>query len=115
MSAPERPAPHIPGLTAARAFLGLWLFVIFVSVLDGYLALRYRDTLWRHELNPLGRALLSLGEGQVWLLLGVKFAGTVIAAGLTLWIFEQRPRWGLTIAAYLALAQLVLLLFLLLA
>ena len=100
---------------AARIFLTLWLFVIFVSVLDGYLALRYRDTLWLHELNPVGRALLSLGDGHVWPLLAAKFAGTVIAAGVALWIFEQRPRWGITIAAYLALAQLCLLLFLLLA
>lgn len=101
--------------TAARVFLALWLFVIFVSVLDGYLALRYRDMLWLHELNPVGRALLRLGDGHVWPLLAAKFSGTVIAASLALWIFEQRPRWGITIAAYLALAQLCLLLFLLLA
>ena len=100
---------------AAKVFLALWLFVIFVSVLDGYLALRYRDTLWLHELNPVGRALLHLGGGHVWVLLAAKFSGTVIAAGLALWIFEQRPRWGITIAAYLAVAQLCLLLFLLLA
>src|SRR5262245_29434386 len=48
-------------------FIALWLFVIFVSVFDGYLAIRFRDDLHKYELNPLGRMLIQLNGGQVWL------------------------------------------------
>jgi hypothetical protein len=96
-------------------FLALWLFAIFVSVFDGYLALQNRSVLAAEELNPVGQALLKFGNGQVGYLLAAKFAGTVVAASLVLLIYQQRPGWGLPIAAAVATAQLALLLFLLLA
>lgn len=96
-------------------FFALWLFAIFVSVLDGYLALQYRNTLETEELNPVGQMLIALNNGQVWYLLAAKFAGTVIAASLVLLIHASRPRWSLPIAAAVAGSQLALLLFLLLA
>ena len=96
-------------------FVGLWLFVIFVSVFDGYLVVRYRDELHRTELNPIGRKLIALNGGQVWLLLAVKFAGTVAAATVALLVYARWPRIGLTVACALAALQLWLFLFLLLA
>ena len=96
-------------------FLLLWLFVIFVSVFDGYLVLRLRHLLHEHELNPLGRLLIELNGGQVWLLLAAKFLGTVVAATVTLLVFTHRSRAGLTVASVLAGLQFCLLLFLLLA
>src|SRR5262249_50731939 len=44
----------------AALFVALWLFLIFVSVFDGYLILRFRDELHKTELNPLGRLLIQL-------------------------------------------------------
>lgn len=99
----------------ATVFLGLWSFVIFVSVFDGYLALHYRHTLPTQELNPLGRLLITLNHGQVWYLLAAKFAGTVFAAALVLLIHGSHPRWSLPIAGAMASLQLGLLMFLLLA
>lgn len=99
----------------AVAFLSLWLFAIFVSVFDGYLALQNRDVLVAEELNPVGQWLLTLGNGHVWYLLAAKFLGTVVAATLVLLINQSRPRWGLPIVAAVAASQLGLLLFLLLA
>jgi len=96
-------------------FFALWLFAIFVSVFDGYLALHYRSTLETDELNPVGQMLIALNGGQVWYLLAAKFAGTVIAASLVLLIHASHPRWSLPIAAAVAGSQLALLLFLLLA
>lgn len=92
----------------------LWLFSLFVSVLDGYLALHNRDVLASEELNPVGRALLDLGNGQVWYLLAAKFGGTVMAGTLILMIHQAYPRWSVPIAGAVAAAQLALLLFLLL-
>ena len=96
-------------------FLTLWLFTIFVSVFDGYLALRHRDVLAVSELNPVGQLLLARCGGQVWYLLGAKFAGTVAVASLVLHIHEWRPQWSLPIVSAVAGSQLGLLLFLLLA
>ena len=94
-------------------FAGLWLFVIFVSVLDGYLAVRYRHELHITERNPLGRWLIQRGGNQVWLLLAAKFAGTVIAATAVLLIHSRWPRWGMPIVIAMAVFQLWLLWFLL--
>jgi hypothetical protein len=95
-------------------FALLWLFVIFVSVLDGYLAIRFRHELHKTELNPFGRWLIHLNGGQVWLLLAAKFIGTVTAATAILLLFAHHPRLGLTIASIVAAFQLWLLWFLLL-
>jgi len=96
-------------------FVLLWQFVIFVSVYDGYLVLRFRYLLNQSELNPLGLLLIQLNGGQVWLLLAAKFVGTVAVATLVLLLFGRWPRAGLTVAGALAGLQLSLLLFLLLA
>jgi hypothetical protein len=95
-------------------FACLWLFVIFVSVLDGYLAVRYRDELPRTELNPLGRWLIRMNGGQVWLLVAAKFAGTIAAATAALLLFGRWPRAGMVVVAAMAAFQLWLLLYLLL-
>jgi hypothetical protein len=97
------------------AFPSLWLFSLFVSVLDGYLALHNRDVLASEELNPVGQALLDLGDGQVWYLLAAKFGGTILAGTAILLIHQGYPRWSVPIAGAVAGAQLALLLFLLLA
>lgn len=92
----------------------LWLFVIFVSVLDGYLAICFRHELLRTELNPVGRWLIRLNGGQVWLLIAAKFFGTVGAATLVLLLFSRWQRAGMVVVAVMAAFQLWLLWFLLL-
>ena len=99
------------GIRSVALFVALWLFLIFVSVFDGYLCVRYRHELHKTELNPIGRLLIQLNGGQVWLMLAAKFLGTVIAATIVLLIYGRRPRLGITIAGVLATVQLGLLLF----
>ncbi len=107
------PTDHVPRWPIAL-FVSLWLFVIFVSVFDGYLAVRYRHELHKTERNPLGRLLIELNDGQVWLLLAAKFIGTVAAAACILLLYGRSRRLGLTIATVVAGFQLCLFLFLLL-
>ena len=97
------------------AFYGLWLFIILVSVLDGFLALRYRHLLSALELNPVGRSLIAANDGRVWYLLFAKFMGTVVACAILLLIHYRCPQYGLIVGAAVASLQLCLLLFLLLA
>jgi hypothetical protein len=98
----------------AALFVALWLFVIFVSVFDGYLVVRFRHEMHQTELNPLGRILIRLNGGQVWLLLAAKFVGTVATATVVLLLYGRWPRLGITVAGVVAGFQLWLLLFLLL-
>jgi hypothetical protein len=92
-------------------FLLAWFFVIFVSVYDGYLVLENRVFL--DELNPIGRMLISLNGGGVWLLLAAKFVGTVIVASMLRVIYDNGAFFGTAITAFIAVLQLCLLLFLL--
>jgi hypothetical protein len=103
----------MPGSRQLILFVALWLFVIFVSVLDGYLAIRFRYELHDTELNPIGRWLIHLNGKQVWLLVAAKFAGTVAVAAALLVFYSRWPRFGFTIAALVAAFQLWLLWYLL--
>jgi hypothetical protein len=98
----------------AAVFVALWLFVIFVSVFDGYLVFRFRHVMHSTELNPVGRLLIAANGGQVWALLGLKYAGTILACSLLLLLYWKNARLGTFVAAALAVLQLSLLLFLLL-
>jgi len=95
-------------------FLGLWLFIIFVSVVDGYLALRHRRDIAEFELNPLLRVLVQRCGG-VSCLLAAKFTGTVIACASLLLLQRANARLSLVVVSLLAGMQFALLLFLLLA
>ncbi len=96
----------------AALFAGLWLFIIVVSAIDGFLVWQHRYQILNTELNPVGRALLLANGGRVWYLLGIKFAGTVVACGILLLIRQWSMRLGLVIAGAVAGLQLCLLLYL---
>jgi len=96
----------------AVLFYGLWLFIILVSVIDGYLVVRHRDKILVFERNPVGRALIKLNDGRVWFLLLAKFIGTVAACAALLLLRRWREHVGLTVAIAVAVVQLFLLLFL---
>jgi hypothetical protein len=95
-----------------RAFLIMWLLIIFVSAHDGYLVLVYRTWMVDFELNPFGRWLIHRNGGDIWLLLAAKLTGTLAASSLLLWLYWLRPRLGWTACAAIAAFQLGLLLFL---
>ena len=96
-------------------FAGLWLFIIVVSAIDGFLVWQHRHHILTTELNPVGRALILANGGNVWYLLGLKFLGTVVACGMLLLIQRRSVRLGLLVAGAVAGLQLCLLLFLFLA
>ena len=99
----------------AALFAVLWLFIIVVSAIDGFLVWQHRHQILTTELNPVGRALILANGGRVWYLLGLKFIGTVVACGMLLLIRQWSMRLGLVVASAVAGLQLCLLLFLFLA
>jgi hypothetical protein len=73
-------------------FLALWLLIISVSVYDGFCVLATRSTIEASERNPVGWWLIQVGSGDVWLLLAVKAAGTVLAGMLLLRLYTTHSR-----------------------
>ena len=90
----------------------MWLFIVFVSVHDGYLVLANRSVMFMSELNPLGHWLIQTNGRDIWLLLALKSAGTVLVASILLVLYSIRPRLGWTACAATAGFQLGLLVYL---
>jgi hypothetical protein len=92
----------------------MWLFVIYVSVHDGYLVLANRPMMTGAEQNPLGRWLILTSGGDIWLLLTLKAIGTICVASFLLLLHSFSPRLAFPVCAAIAAFQLGLLLYLLL-
>jgi len=90
----------------------MWVFIITVSAHDGCLVVVCRQAIRDAERNPIGRWLIRLNGGDIWLLLGVKAAGTVIVSASLLYLYWWHPRWGMATCSVIAAAQLLLLIYL---
>jgi tryptophan-rich sensory protein len=101
-----------PWNTPAVRFLAAWVFIAFVSVHDGYLVLKHAGVMEDEERNPVGLYLISLAGGEVWMLLGAKAVGTVLACAAMLILFMANPRLGLAVTHGVACFQFGLLLYL---
>jgi len=93
-------------------FLLMWLFVVCVSVNDGYWLVANRTIMAGIEQNPLGRWLILAGGGDIWLLLALKAAGTICVASFLLVLYPLRPRLAWTVCAAISAFQLLLLAYL---
>ena len=96
-------------------FFVMWLFVIAVSVNDGYWLLANRSVMHDVEQNPVAQWLIHTSGGDIWLLLALKAAGTICVASFLLLLHPLRPRHAWTICATIAAFQLALLAYLYLA
>ncbi len=96
-------------------FSGMWLLIACVSSFDAYLTIRFRESLYYEELNPIARYLLSMDGWDPSLLIGVKFLGSILALGFVAGLYNQNRRIGLIVTGALASFQLGLLWYLTLA
>jgi hypothetical protein len=94
-------------------FTTIWIFIILVSVIDGYLMLEYRHNI--NELNPQGRLLMEWNDGDVWYLLAAKTLGTIAACSILHVIYTNSRRVGTNITMVIGMLQFGLLMFLCLA
>jgi hypothetical protein len=102
--------PIIPAATRLRSmmFALCWIWIMGVAVLDSYLTIRYYD--YMKEENPVG--LLLMKTGGLSLFIAVKKLGTLLVAGILIWVYHSWPRRGIMIVAGLGFLQGVLLLYL---
>jgi hypothetical protein len=97
------------------AFPVLWLFIGVISAFDTYLTVRFQEHLAENEKNPIGCLLLELSNGEPSLLVGVKFLGSTLVLGIITALYLKNRRLGFLVTSGLALFQLGLLGYLVLA
>ena len=96
----------------ALTFTTCCVCIAAISVHDAVLVLVHYEVIGDCEQNPLGRWLIQLHGGDVWLFVLMKFAGTALACALLVKLYQHRSGVGVTVAAAVACFQLLLLLYL---
>lgn len=91
----------------------LWLFIGAVSSLDAALTVKYQHDLIHMELNPIARTLLRVNGWDPSVMIGVKFAGTILVLGILILQYRRDQRLGHFLTAVVAAFQFGLLCFLL--
>ena len=88
------------------------LFVMAVSVHDAMLVILNADIILEVERNPVGRWLIELQGGDIWLFVLTKLLGTAVVCSILVMLYEFRVRQGLLAAGGVASFQMVLLCYL---
>lgn len=60
----------------------MWYLIGFISAIDVYYAIKWRETLPELEENPIGRMLIKYDANDISLFMGLKVAGTVLVLGM---------------------------------
>ncbi|MGN6547746.1 MAG: hypothetical protein ACTHK7_22040 [Aureliella sp.] len=111
--APLAPREAVSGGGLRQIFFGLCCLIIaLVSVHDAALIVLNYQVIAEVEMNPLGRWLLELQGGEVWLFVLVKLAGTAFVWAVLVEVYRRRQRYGLIAAGALTGFQLGLLCYL---
>ncbi len=55
-----------------------WFFIALVVSIDVYFAIKLQGNLYENELNPIGRWLMDMDDGDVALFMAFKFLGALI-------------------------------------
>ncbi|MGN6135957.1 MAG: hypothetical protein ACTHOU_15825 [Aureliella sp.] len=94
------------------AFWLCCLIVAAVSVHDAALVVLNHEVISDFERNPVGKWLLDVQGGDVWLFVLVKLAGTALVCAVLITVFQYCRRYGIVSAAALASFQIGLLCYL---
>ena len=110
----DLPAPQTRGQIfrchlGTMIFAGCCLFVVAVSVHDAMLVVVNHQSIQDAEQNPLGTLLIEAQEGEVWLFVLAKLAGTALVWAILITLYQHRARLAFTAAASVAAFQMALL------
>lgn len=88
------------------------LFIGLVSVHDTMLIVANHDIIGDVERNPVGKWLIDVQAGQIWLFVVLKLAGTALVCTVLVELFRRCRRIAMTAAAGVGTFQMVLLTYL---
>lgn len=93
-------------------FISLVVLIASVSVHDAALLVHNHDVIMEFERNPIGRWLIELNAGSVWLFVIVKLLTTTLVCAVLASLYEYSKRLGLLVAIPTAGFQAGLLVYL---
>lgn len=100
-------------LKKSGALVDFLCFIIgIISAIDLYWIGKTRAVIAEYEQNPVGTYLIGLDGGDVSLFMAAKFAGTMAALYIILTLKRLKFRHTVLIASVIALAQILLLIYL---
>jgi len=108
-----KPAPPKSNFLASFClfvFAAQYMVIGGIGAYDTYLSIKYRDSLYESELNPIGRWLIEQDQGDVALFMGIKMAGTILALGILSYYFSVKPWRALLVGTALCGVQVAVLL-----
>ena len=76
-----------------------------VSMYDTALIVLFSDTIGAMEENPVGQWLLRVGEGNIWLFVRAKVAGTLTVLAVLTWMHHRRSNKTLPVTSSIAAYQ----------
>ena len=97
---------------SAIALASCCLFVAAVSVHDAMLVILNANVIGDVEQNPVGRWLIALQGGDVWLFVSLKLVGTAVVCAVLVTLYEYRTRLALASSSGVAAFQAGLLWYL---
>lgn len=104
--------PHWTPSQQLYCLAATWLVIGAVAAYDTYLTVQFQETIHLLEQNPVGRWLIRINDGSVALFVGAKFVGTILVLGAIPLLYLKQPGLGVTVAAGVAVCQVVLLFYL---
>lgn len=103
-----------PGLAAPwrclqTGFVAMWFFVGMVSAYDGWLVVKYWESIQQLERNPVCKYLIELGNGDSSIFVRAKASGTLAVLSVLASLYRAKPRLAMPVAVAISLFQLGLL------
>jgi hypothetical protein len=90
-----------------------WLFIGLVEAYDVYWSVKLQDTLYENELNPIGKFLISLDNGDVALFMALKVAAIILILGsLPAIMFANKAKLAWFLLGIVVVSRLALFVFL---
>jgi hypothetical protein len=89
-------------------FCTLWIWIAFVSSIDNYLVVKFRNDMPHDEQNPVARFIMYLNDWDVSTFVGIKMFFTIIVLGILAIIYVGSKHYGLKCVTILSLFQAAL-------
>lgn len=90
-------------------FFVMWFFVGVVSAYDGWLVVKYWQSIADLEQNPVCQYLIELGHGDSSIFIRAKASGTLAVLSVLASLYRAKPRLAMPVAAAVTLFQFGLL------
>ena len=90
----------------------LCFVIALISAIDLYFIGKTRDVIEEHEQNPIGLYLINLDGGDISIFIAAKFLGTMAVLYFLIKLRRLRFKHVFLITYVIAIAQIILLLYL---